>query len=114
MSEKRVIKVVKRDERANRNKTNSKVARDAARKAASEMVGTVTTWINEFQQRQRTKTSKAIGDLIRDRQQPIEACCQGLANPSSAAFGRRSNWRRQLSRLSGDSDLSIALCFIFG
>jgi hypothetical protein len=36
------------------------------------MVTTVTSWVNDFQQRQRAETSKAIENLIRARQ-PNEA-----------------------------------------
>jgi len=36
------------------------------------MVSTVTSWVNEFQQKQRVETSKAIENLMRARQ-PNEA-----------------------------------------
>ena len=69
MSEKKV-KIVKRAERVERKKNKPK----PARKTASEMVNTVTTWVNEFQQRQRVETAKAVESLIRSRQQqPNEA-----------------------------------------
>ena len=69
MSEKKV-KVVKRAERVNRKPNKSKVARKSAR----GMVDTVSNWVNEFQQRQRDDTAKAIESLIRSRrQQPNEA-----------------------------------------
>lgn len=69
MSEKK-IKIVKRAERVERKKNKPK----AARKTASVMVNTVTTWVNEFQQRQRAETAKAVESLMRSRQQqPNEA-----------------------------------------
>jgi len=37
------------------------------------MVATVTSWVNEFQQKQREDASKAIENLMRARQQPNEA-----------------------------------------
>lgn len=71
MSEKKV-KIIKRAERGKR-KPSAKSARDSARKAATDMVATVGTWVNEFQERQREETTKAIDSLIRSRQQPNEA-----------------------------------------
>ncbi len=69
MSEKK-IKIVKRAERGNRKPKKSK----ANRKLASDMVTTVTNWVQEFQQRQRAETAKAVESLIRSRrQQPNEA-----------------------------------------
>jgi len=69
MSEKK-IKIVKRAERVNRKPKKSK----ANRKLASDMVTTVTNWVQEFQQRQRAETAIAVESLIRSRrQQPNEA-----------------------------------------
>ena len=73
MSEKKV-KIVKRAERGQNKPGNAKVAREAARKAATDMVNTVTNWVNEFQQKRRVETSVAVKNLIRSRQhQPNEA-----------------------------------------
>ena len=72
MSEKKVIKVIKREERVQK-KATARAARNNKRKRPTDMVTTVTGWVNEFQQRQRTETSKAIENLIRARQQPNEA-----------------------------------------
>ena len=73
MSEKKV-KVVKRAERGKNKAGNARVAREAARKAASEMVTTVSNWVNELQQRRRAETTEAIRNLVRARrQQPNEA-----------------------------------------
>jgi len=71
MSE-RKVKIIKRAERAKR-KPGAKAARDSARKAATDMVSTVTTWVSEFQEKQRDDTTRAIDNLIRSRQQPNEA-----------------------------------------
>ena len=73
MSEKKTVKVVKRAERSQRKPGNARVAREAARKAAGDMVTNVTTWVSEFQERQRAETANAIDNLIRSRQQPNEA-----------------------------------------
>ena len=72
MSEKKSIKVVKREDRSKR-KPNARVAREIARKAATDMVATVSSWVSEFQQKQSSETSKAIENLVRVRQQPNEA-----------------------------------------
>jgi len=73
MSEKKVVKVVKRAERGKRTAGSAKAARDAARKTARDMVANVTDWVNEFQQKQRIETTEAFDNLIRARQQPNEA-----------------------------------------
>jgi hypothetical protein len=67
MSE-RKVKIVKKAERAKRKPSNTRAARDSARKTATDMVATVTAWVNEFQEKQRDETSKAIENLIRSRQ----------------------------------------------
>jgi hypothetical protein len=72
MSEKKVVRVVKRAERAKRS-ASPKVAREAARKKATNMVANVTNWVSEFQQKQRNETAEAIDNLVRARQQPNEA-----------------------------------------
>ena len=70
MSEKKV-KVIKREERV-QTKANRRSARHQKRKTPTDMVTTVTGWVNDFQKRQRDETSKAIESLIRARQ-PNEA-----------------------------------------
>ncbi|HEV8587623.1 MAG TPA: hypothetical protein VGQ72_02010 [Pyrinomonadaceae bacterium] len=72
MSEKKVVKVIKREERVQK-KASVRAARNSKRKTPTDMVSTVTSWVNDFQQRQRSETSKAIDSLIRARQQPNEA-----------------------------------------
>jgi hypothetical protein len=71
MSEKKVVKVIKREERVQK-KASARAARNNRRKRPTDMVTTVTSWVNDFQQRQRAETSKAIENLIRARQ-PNEA-----------------------------------------
>ncbi|MDX6384855.1 MAG: hypothetical protein QOK48_2428 [Blastocatellia bacterium] len=73
MSEKKVVRIVKREERSQRKPGTARAAREAARKAATDMVNNVTTWVNEFQQKQSVETAKAVETLIRSRQQPNEA-----------------------------------------
>lgn len=67
MSEKKVIKVVKREERNRPQKTTDKVksAGETAQQAAREMVNTVTNWVSEFQQKRRVET-QALAKLIND------------------------------------------------
>jgi len=72
MSEKKSVKVIKREERSKSKPTSVRARRETARKAATDMVSTVTSWVSEFQQKQRKDTSKAIESLIRARQQPNE------------------------------------------
>jgi hypothetical protein len=71
MSEKKVVKVIKREDRVQK-KASARAARNNKRKRPTDMVTTVTSWVNDFQQRQRAETSKAIENLIRARQ-PNEA-----------------------------------------
>jgi hypothetical protein len=73
MSEKKVVRVVKRAERSQRKPGTARAAREAARKAATDMVSNVTSWVNEFQQKQSIEATKAVETLIRSRQQPNEA-----------------------------------------
>jgi len=73
MSEKKVVRVVKRAERCQRNPSSVRATREAARKRATDMVSTVTNWVSEFQQKQSVETAKAVESLIRSRQQPNEA-----------------------------------------
>ena len=72
MTEKKTVKVVKRAER-NKRPTSVRAAREKKRKTATNMVATVTSWVNDLQQKQRSETSKAIESLVRARQQPNEA-----------------------------------------
>ena len=73
MSEKKVVRVVKRADRSQRKPSNVRATREAARKRATDMVSTVTNWVSEFQQKQSVETAKAVESLVRSRQQPNEA-----------------------------------------
>ena len=73
MSEKKVVRVVKRADRSQRKPGSARIAREAARKRATDMVSTVTNWVSEFQQKQSVETAKAVESLVRSRQQPNEA-----------------------------------------
>jgi hypothetical protein len=75
MTKKTPIKVIKREER-NRIKDAGKQPQNAiktAQEAARDMVGTVTNWVNEFQQKRRTETSRAIQSIFPEPAQPNEA-----------------------------------------
>ena len=75
MTKKTPIKIIKRDER-NRQENGSekpKVVRKSAQEAARDMVNTVTNWVNEFQQKRRTETSRAVQKLFPEPPQPNEA-----------------------------------------
>lgn len=73
----KTIKVIKRNERAAQNAPEAapatKANRVAAKDTAREMVATVSTWVNEFQQRRRTETKRAFHSLFVDQNpQPTE------------------------------------------
>lgn len=57
MSEKKRIRIIKKGEK-NRPVVKPKV--NSAREAARDMVGTVTNWVTEFQQRRRSETANAL------------------------------------------------------
>ena len=57
MSEKKTIRIVKKGEKV-RPVAKPKV--NSARETARDMVGTVTNWVNEFQQRRRAETANAL------------------------------------------------------
>ena len=57
MSEKKTIKVIKKGEKSS-PVVKAKAA--SARETARDMVGTVTNWVNEFQQRRRAETTNAL------------------------------------------------------
>lgn len=75
MTKKTPIRIIKRDER-NRKETaatQAEPARKTAQETARDMVNTVTNWVNEFQQKRRTETSRAINTLFPEPAQPTEA-----------------------------------------
>ncbi len=75
----KTVKVIKRNER-NHQVTRevviqpaAKTGRNAAQAAARDMVATVSTWVNEFQQKRRTETKRAFESLFADSApQPTE------------------------------------------
>jgi uncharacterized membrane-anchored protein len=57
MSEKKTIKVIKKGEQS---RPAVKAKATSARETARDMVGTVTNWVNEFQQKRRAETTNAL------------------------------------------------------
>lgn len=78
MTKKTPIKVIKREER-NRQENAGEQPQNAmktAQETARDMVSTVTNWVNDFQQKRRTETSRAlqnIQNLFPEPAQPTEA-----------------------------------------
>ncbi len=70
MSEKKTIRIIKKNER----KRVEKPVRQGNTKAqaAREMVQTVTNWVNELQQKRRTETAQAIKSLLPKNPRPSE------------------------------------------
>ncbi|HKS27297.1 MAG TPA: hypothetical protein VJS44_05730 [Pyrinomonadaceae bacterium] len=75
MTKKNPIKIIKRNERSRMEESgeNKVVNKKSTQEAAREMVSTVSNWVNEFQQKRRAETSKAIKTLFPDPPQPSEA-----------------------------------------
>ena len=71
MSGKKTIRVIKKEQRIQQGKPAPKPT--GAREAAREMVQTVTTWVNEVQQRQRAETAEALKMLLSESPRPSEA-----------------------------------------
>src|SRR5215217_5769884 len=57
MSEKKTIRIIKKGEKS---RPVVKAKANTARETARDMVGTVTNWVNEFQQRRRAETTNAL------------------------------------------------------
>jgi formylglycine-generating enzyme required for sulfatase activity len=75
MTKKTPIKIIKRDER-NRQENAAEQpqpVRKTAQETARDMVGTVTNWVTEFQQKRRTETTRAFQTLFPDPTRPNEA-----------------------------------------
>jgi hypothetical protein len=68
MQKKTPIKVIKRDERNRQQQSVNEVVpeRKTTQEAARDMVATVSQWVNEFQQKRRSETAKAIKTLFTD------------------------------------------------
>lgn len=70
-SQKKAIKIIKKDERTRKQKPAPKGTTTA--QTAREMVKTVTNWVNELQQKRRTETANAIKLMLRDDPRASEA-----------------------------------------
>ena len=73
MAQKTPIRVIKRDERNRKESVAEQPQRKSAQETARDMVNTVTNWVQEFQQKRRTETTRAIQSLFTDTTQPNEA-----------------------------------------
>jgi hypothetical protein len=71
MSEKKAIKIIKKNDRKRRDRPVEKAA--SARETARDMVQTVTNWVDELQQKRRNETAKAIKQLLPNNPRPSEA-----------------------------------------
>jgi formylglycine-generating enzyme required for sulfatase activity len=65
MTKKTPIKVIKREERTRQQSASEQPqnVKKTAQETARDMVGTVTNWVNEFQQKRRTETSRALQNI---------------------------------------------------
>jgi len=70
MSEKKQIRIIKKDERTRKQKPAPKEI--TPRQTAREMVQTVTNWVNEVQQKRRVETANAIKLLLPETPRPHE------------------------------------------
>lgn len=71
MKTKQSIKVIKRSERVSREaEQQQQPAEDLSKKTTQEtardMVATVSSWVNDFQQRRRNETAQALKTLFPD------------------------------------------------
>jgi hypothetical protein len=71
MSEKKNIRIIKKDERTRKNKPAVKA--NTTRETAREMVQTVTNWVNELQQKRRSEATHAIKSMLPKSPRPSEA-----------------------------------------
>ncbi len=72
----KTIKVIKRADRHRQEQTAEQTGntKKTAQETARDMVATVTEWVNEFQQKRRAETSRAIKTLFSESNpQPGEA-----------------------------------------
>jgi hypothetical protein len=70
MSEKKTIRIIKKNERTRKEKPAPKPNTTA--QTAREMVQTVTNWVNELQQKRRVETAKAIKSMLPGSPRPSE------------------------------------------
>jgi hypothetical protein len=73
MSEKKPIKIIKKDERAKARKQKPAVKANTTAQTAREMVQTVTNWVNELQQKRRVETTNAIKLMLPKNPRASEA-----------------------------------------
>ncbi len=73
MSEKKPIKIIKKDERARARKQKPTVKANTTAQTAREMVQTVTNWVNELQQKRRVETTNAIKLMLPKNPRASEA-----------------------------------------
>ncbi len=70
MQKKTPIKIIKRGERNRQQQpaapASATAERTSAKEAARDMVATVSQWVNEFQQKRRSETAKALKTLFAD------------------------------------------------
>lgn len=68
MKTKQPIKIIKRGERTVQKAVpeQQEAVNKTAKESARDMVATVSSWVNEFQQRRRTETAQAIKTLFAD------------------------------------------------
>jgi hypothetical protein len=71
MSEKKPIKIIKKNERVRKQKPAPKANTTA--QTAREMVQTVTNWVNELQQKRRVETANAIKLMLPENPRTSEA-----------------------------------------
>ena len=71
MSEKKTIRIIKKDERVRKQKPAPKEV--TPRQTAREMVQTVTNWVTELQQKRRVETANAIKLLLPENPSPQKA-----------------------------------------
>jgi hypothetical protein len=73
MSEKKPIKIIKKDERARARKQKPVAKANTTAQTAREMVQTVTNWVNELQQKRRVETTNAIKLMLPKNPRTSEA-----------------------------------------
>jgi hypothetical protein len=71
MSEKKTIKIIKKNERVRKQKPVPKGNTTA--QTAREMVQTVTNWVNELQQKRRVETANALKLMLPENPRTSEA-----------------------------------------
>ena len=65
MKTKQTIKIIKRGDRSVESATpDQEVVKKTTQESARDMVATVSSWVNEFQQRRRNETTQALKTLF--------------------------------------------------